>query len=77
MSECLNSMVAFWLLFEYEVRVPWLRIFCSIRIGVMALMTRMFTSLKAGEFRSPMVMSQFCSPKVSLSAKISSGAPRS
>ena len=30
----------------------------------MALVTRMFTSLKAGEFRSTMVMSQFSSPKM-------------
>ena len=60
----LNSMVAFWLLIEYEVRVLCLRIFCPIRIGVMTLVTRMITFSKAGEFRSPMVMLQFSSPKV-------------
>ena len=57
-------MVASWLLIKYEVRVLWLRIFCPIRIGVMALVTRMFTSLKAGEFQLPMVMSPFSLPKV-------------
>ena len=30
----------------------------------MARVTRMFTSLKAEEFRSPLVMSQFSSPKM-------------
>ena len=64
MSERLNSMVASWLLIKSEVKVLWLRIFCPIRIGVKALVTRMFICLKAGEFRSPTVMSQFSSLKV-------------
>ena len=57
-------MVAFWLLIEYEVRVRWLRIFCPIRMGVMAFVIRMFTSSKAGEFRSPMVISHISSLQV-------------
>ena len=62
----LNSTVDSWLFTVKELTELWLRIFCSIKTGVVALVIRMLISLKVGELWSPMMISQVISPSVAI-----------